>query len=198
MGVVGDPCVCTRAPLPTSDAVALLRSQIHQVHVLLDEQAITTWERAPTAPAAQRDALSMYVHALCVEDITINVLLRKAPPMYTDIWLGGQLQPWDLTSARCYAQVVYAATDVLFTRLTPEDLRREIDLSSMGLGRPDATWVLNRFILWPMAMTCGELSAIARAEASRMNGEARALPTHAAAMRAGHEKSRGTFAAALS
>jgi hypothetical protein len=123
----------------------------------------------------------MYVHALCVEDITVNVVLRDMPPMFKDVWLGGQLLPWEPSSARCYAQMVYAATDVLFARLTPEDLGREIDLSAAGLGWADATWVLNRFILWQVAMTCGELSAIARAESSRVKARPRARPTHSVA-----------------
>jgi hypothetical protein len=46
-----------------------------------------------------------------------------------------QLLPLELTSARCYGQVVYAATDVYFAHLTSADLRREIDLSAVRLGR---------------------------------------------------------------
>jgi len=131
-------------PWPRSEKVALLRSQVHQVHLLLDEQVTTTWERAPSLPAAQSEA-SRYVHALCVEDTTTNVLRRDMPPLFKDVWIGGQPLPWDLTRTRCYAQVVYSATDALFARLTPADLRRAIDLSAKGLGWPDATWVLNRF-----------------------------------------------------
>src|SRR5687768_15581481 len=149
--------VCTTAPAPHSEAVALLRSQVHQAHLLLDEQVTTTLERAPFDSATQREAVSMYVHSLCVEDITVNLVLRGVPPKFNAVWLGGRLQPWDLTSARCYAEVVYAATDGFFERLTPEGLRRAIDLSAEGLGWPSTAWVVNRFVLWQMAMTCGEL-----------------------------------------
>jgi hypothetical protein len=36
-------------------------------------------------------------------------------------------------------------------------------LNNGGLGRPDGTWVLNRFILWPTVMTCGEIALVFRA-----------------------------------
>jgi hypothetical protein len=186
MGVVGaDPRVCTSALWPTSETVALLRAQVHQVHLLLDEQVTTTCERAACAPAARREALSMYVHALCVEDITVNFLMRDMPPMFKAVWIGGQLVPWDLTSARSYAQVVYAATEGLFERLTSADLRQEIDLSAEGLGWPTATWVLNHFIVSQMAMTCGELAAIARAASSAANFRPPTLPTQTVASQNG-------------
>jgi hypothetical protein len=156
--------VCTRGPTPAPEAVALLRSQIHQAHLLLDAQVLETWERAPFAHA---EALSLYVHALCVEDATVNSLLREMPPLFKSVWIGGQLAPWDLTSVRCYAQVVYAATDALVARLTSEDLRRQLDLSEVGLGWPDTSWVVNRFIVFQIARTCGELEATARGDPRR-------------------------------
>jgi hypothetical protein len=160
----GHSRVCTRAPTPPSEAVALLRSQIHQAHLLLDAQVLETWERAPFAHG---EALSLYVHALCTEDATVNTLLRELPPLFKSVWLGGQLAPWDLTSVRCYAEVVYAATDALVARLTSEDLRRQLDLSEVGLGWPDTSWVVNRFIVFQIAMTCGELEATARGDHRR-------------------------------
>ena len=115
--------------------------------------------RARSKPTDESEILSLYVHALCVEDITVNLLLRASSPLFTSVWIAGRLAPWDLVSIQAYAEVVYAATDVLLERLTPATLRMAIDLSNAGLGRPDATWILNRFVLWEIALICGELAA---------------------------------------
>jgi hypothetical protein len=92
---------------------------------------------------------------------------------------------WDVTSARAYAQVVYAASDALLERLTPADLRRAVDLRSVGLGRPDATWVLNRFVVFEIAMACGELSSIGRHASARLAAHRLEALPHAVASRNG-------------
>lgn len=160
--------------VPDCDAVALLRSQISQVHQLLDENVAAAMERARTRPL-RRQILSLYAHALCIEDTTVNLLLRAMQPMFKQTWTGGQLEPWDLNSVRAYAEVVHAATDVLLARLTSADLRMAVDLSDAGLGNPDVTWVLNRFILWQTMMTCGEIAA-ARSQSGRTGVRLRAVP----------------------
>ena len=149
------------------EALALLRSQIHQVHQLLDENVVAAMDRARTAPSRQREILSLYAHALCVEDATVNLLLRAMQPVFRHAWTGGRLAPWNLTTLQIYAEVVHAGTKDLLARLTPADLRTPIDLSDAGLGGPDAAWVLNRFILWETAMTCGEIVAQRRATGLR-------------------------------
>jgi hypothetical protein len=147
------------AHTPGCDALAALRSQIRQVHQLLNEQVSVAAERTRTAPVAHADVLSLYVHGLCVEDATVNVLLREKPPLFKGVWIGGHLLPWDLTTLQGYAEVVHAMTDVVLRRMTPTDLRSPVDLSDAGLGRPDVSWVLNRFVLWETAMICGEVAA---------------------------------------
>jgi hypothetical protein len=144
---------------PGCDAIVLLRSQVHQVHLLLEEQVAAAIRRARCNPTDESEILSLYVHALCVEDITINLLLRASSPLFTSVWIAGRLAPWDLVGIQGYAEVVHAATDVFLEGLTPAKLRMGIDLSNVGLGRPDAMWVLNRFVLWEIAITCGELAA---------------------------------------
>jgi hypothetical protein len=169
---------------PDCDAVALLRSQMHQVRQLLEEHVATATELARSTPTRQLEILSLYVHALCIEDTTVNLLLRAASPMFKQVWPAGQLVPWDLTSVQRYAEVVHAATDVMLTRLTPADLRLPVNLSDVGLGTPDRIWVLNRFILWPTVMACGEIAG-QRPERGRTGPRRRSLQTHAVARRDG-------------
>ena len=153
------PKARARPQAEACDAVARLRAQIHQVHQLLDEQVATASARARFAPAVQRDILSLYAHTLCIEDITVHVLLQAMPPLFTSVGMGEGAVPWDLTSMRDYADLVHAATDAFLARLTLADLSKAIDCSAAGLGRPDATWVLNRFIVWETTKTCGVLAA---------------------------------------
>lgn len=156
-----------------ADVLAALRSQVHQVHGLLHDQVSAAIERTRTAPVARSEVLSRYVHALCIEDTTVNVLLRQHPPLFTDVWSGGLLSPRDLTTLQGYAQVVHASTDALLRRLTPTALWSSIDLSDAGFGYPNVSWVLNRFVLWETAMICGEIAArsvVARPAVNRHNG----------------------------
>jgi hypothetical protein len=166
---------------PGCDVVAALRSQVHR---LLEEQVNAAAARSQSATVAQAAVVSLYVHALCVEDATVNSVLRNDRPLFTSIWIGGRLPPWDLTTVRGYAEVVYATTDVLLARLTASDLRSSVNLSYAGLGHADVGWVLNRFVLWETAMTCGELAATAAAW-SRAAAIPRIEPVHAVALRNG-------------
>jgi hypothetical protein len=175
--------------VPQCDAVVLLRSQIHRVHQLLEEHVVAATQRAQAAPALQREILSLYAHALCVEDTTINLLLRGTPPSFTSTWIGGQLAPWDLTSVQGYADVVYAGTDTMLERLTSASVQTPVDLSDVGLGRPDVVWVLNTFILWPTVMTCGEIASKHRQNV-RADTNPSALPRYEAAPRS--DRSNGS------
>jgi hypothetical protein len=150
-----------RKSLETSscDALALLRLQVEQAQQLLEQQVVAAAERIRSCPALYRQVLSLYAHCLCIEDITTNVLLRSMPPVHTHMWHAGHLTPWELASMQAYAQKVHMATGTLLAGLTPSDLRVGIDLSDAGLGWTDTMWVLNRFILFELAMTCGALAA---------------------------------------
>lgn len=172
----------------------LLRSQVHQVHQLLDENVAEAMIRARTPPL-QRQILSLYARALCVEDTTVNLLLRAMQPVFKQTWTGGRLVPWDLDSLQGYAEVVHVATDAMLAQLTPADLRTPIDLADAGLGSPDATWVLNRFILWHTMMTCGEIAAT-RSDSRRQGARRRAVPRREVA--APNGRSNGVYPTGIS
>jgi hypothetical protein len=190
MGVTGR-LVSAPPVTPTPDTVALLRSQVHQVHQLLDarmsEIVAYTW----FSPADHGHCLSTYAHTLCAEDTAVNLILWGRPPVFEAVWTGAQLLPWDLTSMRIYADVVYTATDALLERLTPADLRSPVNLCDVGLGWPDVMWVLNRFVLWETAMACGELAGYLRADRGRATARVRALPTPEAVTRNGQSNGAG-------
>jgi hypothetical protein len=184
MGLVGLRVSATPVA-PTPDTVALLRSQVHQVHQLIDARMSEIVARTSFSPADHSHCLSTYAHTLCTEDIVVNLIVWGRPPVFESVWTGGRLLPWDLTSLRTYADVVYTATDMLLERLSAADLRAPVDLSDVGLGWPDVTWVLNRFILWETALACGEVAAYARAGKSRPRAGALVSPMPGGALRNG-------------
>lgn len=142
------------------DGVALMRAQVQQVHQLLEERVVAAAQRTRSSPVLQRQVLSVYAHCICIEDVTINVLLRDMPPVFKHMWVGGRLEPWGLMSLQAYAQRVHTATYTLLAGLAPAELGAGIDLSEAGLGLADTAWLLNRFILCESAMTCGTLSVM--------------------------------------
>jgi hypothetical protein len=142
------------------DAIVLMRAQIQQAQQLLEERVVAAAERTQASPALHCEVLSYYAHAVCIEDVTVNVLLRSVPPVFQSSWYDGRLEPWQLPSIQAYAQQVHTTTNMLLAKLTPADLRVCIDLSETELGWRDATWVLNRFVLSELAMTCGALMSL--------------------------------------
>jgi hypothetical protein len=140
------------------DAVALLRSQIHDAHARLDARISAVCETARATHTDVGPFLSTYVRTLCIEDLAVNVLVRDAQPMFERHWVHGLLLPWDLAAMRGYARVVYAATDALLDTTTPRSLDRPIDLAPVDLGRTPAALLLTRFILWEALIACSELA----------------------------------------
>jgi hypothetical protein len=134
--------------------------------------------RARSDPALQREILSLYAHALCIEDATVNVLLRGRPALFERVWASGQLLAWDLQSMQDYADLVHTTTYACLDRLTCADLRARIDISDAR--RLDTMQVLNLFVLYEIPMICGELAAKGRAPA-RARTARRELPSRVVA-----------------
>jgi len=143
-------------PAPQLDAIAVLRRQVRQCHADLDRGAagwlhetrpVTGW----SAPAR------LYVHALCIEDITMQSVLREVAPLFTWLWpdLGG---PPDEATLRQYARAVYASTDVHLVKLSADGLSRVVDLTKLGLGRHTVAWVIRRFVVTELGRICGVIS----------------------------------------
>jgi hypothetical protein len=139
------------------DAVALLRQQVQQCHTELDEVA-AVWLQDTSLSAARSHPVRLYLHALCIEDLTIHSILREGAPLFASRWpsLGG---PTDLAALRQYAATVYAATDAYLRELRSDGLSRIVDLERRGLGRRTVAWVIRRFVVVELGRTCSEISA---------------------------------------
>jgi hypothetical protein len=145
------------------DAAGLLRAQVEEIHRALDE-TFNEWLRGlPAAPPTGSLAVSLYIHAATVEDVTIHSLLRRVPPVYETDWAGkgpARYSTSDLVPLRAYAQQVFAATDAYLAALGPEAANQIIDLSRLGQGKPTVAWVVSKFIVLQLAQICGELTSV--------------------------------------
>ncbi|MBI4790726.1 MAG: DinB family protein [Chloroflexi bacterium] len=159
------------------NAISLLREQLKQAHELLENTvADVTPEQAHWIPPGIANPLgAIYAHALSVEDAVVNGLLKGNAPLFASAWKGktGISEPqmhatfeWarklkiDLSTAREYAQAVYAATDVYFASLQDDDLERVIDLSKSGFGPTPMNWIVNNMIVGHAHSMMGEISCL--------------------------------------
>jgi hypothetical protein len=137
---------------------------------LTHEQA--SWR--PTGSALPAGA--HWAHAVVSEDVMLLGMLRGGAPLAMGEWAertglselpppGGDWSDWarrvDVDESRlsAYAGAVFAATDAWLANLTADDLRREVDLSALGLGTQSMSYVVNAILL-NLAAHCGEVSCL--------------------------------------
>jgi hypothetical protein len=157
--------------------LAVLRKQVRQCHADLDAGA-AAWLRKPGSSKPRSARLRLYLHALCVEDITIQSLLREDAPLFTSL-LRSRGGPDDVAAIRKYARAVHASTDAYLLDLPSTGLDRVVDLRKLGLGRRSLVWVTRRFVVQELAQICSEIAGDAGA-----SGTARIRQTPASAVMA--------------
>jgi hypothetical protein len=118
------------------------------------DEGVAAWLHKPASPPLQ-----LYLHALCVEDITIQSVLRQGAPLFTSFWqnVGGQA---DVAALRQYARAVYDSTDAYLVELPSDGLSRVVDLCKLGLGRRTVGWVTMRFVVQELAHICSEITGV--------------------------------------
>ncbi len=166
-----------------NNSISLLREQLQEAHQFLEAtMADVTPEQAHWSPPGNATPLgASYVHVLMVEDMVINALLKGGTPLFATTWAGraglSEAMPmpgpdwheyarWarrvqvDLPALRAYAQAVYAASEDYLASLTPADLNRSLDLSSVGMGQVTLAWALSRLVVGHVDNICGEISCL--------------------------------------
>lgn len=158
-------------------ATALLRKQIQQAHSFLQAtvDGVTPEQAHWTPPGTANPLAATYVHAIASEDLAVNMILKGETPLYASAYADetgvSEIQPlttleWarrvrvDLPTLHHYAQAVHTATDAYLAQLTDEDLARDIDLSSFGLGHMTVEIILSRMVLGHIDNMCGEISCL--------------------------------------
>jgi len=158
-------------------ATTLLREQVQQAHTYVEAtmEGVTPEQAHWTPPGAANPLAATYVHAIASEDLAINQILKGSAPLYAGEWAEktgiSEVQPltteeWaqrvrvDLPATRCYAQAVHTATDAYLASLTDEDLTKDLDLTSFGLGHMTIAAFLSRLVLGHIDNMCGEISVL--------------------------------------
>jgi len=100
----------------------------------------------------------MYLHALCIEDITIQSVLRNGAPLFTSFW-PNLYGPSDAAAVRQYARAVHASTGAYLAGLPSEGLSTIVDLGNLGLGRRTVMWVTRRFVVQELERICREIAS---------------------------------------
>ncbi len=158
---------------PHLDGLARLRQQVRQRHIDLDDGA-ATWLHKPSFSKPWPSPVRLYLHALCVEDITIQSVLRDGAPVFASLWQneGG---PANLPALRQYAEAVYASTDAYLEGLPSDGLSRIVDLAKLGMGWRTLEWVTRRFVVQELGHICGEIATGNRSKQDRKNSPGPAL-----------------------
>ncbi len=159
------------------NATTLLREQIQQAHAFLEStmEGVTAEQAHWTPPGVANPLAATYVHAVASEDLAINMVLKGGAPLYATTWAEqtgiSEVQPlttaeWarrvriELPRMHNYAQAVHAATDAYLATLSDEDLTRDLDLTSLGLGHMTVATLLSRMVLGHIDNMCGEISVL--------------------------------------
>lgn len=134
------------------DAVALLRQQVNSAHEIVEGTvADLTSDQAHWKPGGKAMAAApMLVHIASGEDLFMNMMTGRQP-LAMGAFAGktgaseahpmGDYSEWadrvrvDLPQLQEYVRAVFQNTDDYVAGLKPEDLDREMDLSSAGLGK---------------------------------------------------------------
>ena len=129
------------------------------------------WQPAgKTAPIAGH-----YVHVVCVEDVFLNMMLKKGAPLMASSFAGKtgidpvpqnpRMGEWahsvkvDLMAVRAYAKAVADATDATLGAMQDDELQKPFDLSMVGIPNGTVATMLSLMLL-NIYSHSGEISTI--------------------------------------
>ena len=165
------------------DAITLLRLQLNTAHQTMEGtmEGVTPEMAHWMSPGRANPIGATYAHAVQAEDAIINGIFKQEAPMFASQWLNkaGFSEPmpnvgpewvnyaaWtrrvkvDLPAIREFAQAVYANTEQYFADLKPEDLDRQLDLTSIGVGHVSLGWAISMLVIAHMDNLAGEISCL--------------------------------------
>jgi len=134
------------------DAVSLLKEQVKQAHGIVEGTlGDLTPDQAAWKPGGNANPMAgLFIHLIAGEDLFLKMMTGQQPlAMGSYAGKTGASEPhpmgnygeWaarvtvDLPQALDYMRAVFKSTEEYVDSLKPEDLDREIDLTSAGLGK---------------------------------------------------------------
>jgi hypothetical protein len=168
----------------------LLRRVVSDARNVLDgTMADVSQAQADYLPPGIANPLgATYAHVVCSEDMAVQGMFRKLPPLFASSWQGrtGLSEPmplpgpewvnyaaWtrrvkiDLAALRQYAQAVADETDSWLADLSDTDLDRPLDLSSAGLGQHTLGTAIALVIGHHLGTETGEISVLKGIQGAR-------------------------------
>lgn len=159
------------------DAVSLLSRQVKETHqVVSGTIGDLTEEQAHWKPGGKAHSIApLLVHITAAEDLFLNMMTGRQPlamgafanktgasephPMGNYGEWAGRVRV-DLDQFREYAQAVFKNTEEYVAGLRPEELDRELDLSSAGFGKMSlASFITMTSVIHP-SNHIGEISCM--------------------------------------
>ena len=165
------------------DTISLIRMQLNMAHQTLEGtmDGVTT-EMAHWMPAGRANPIgATYAHVVQSEDAIINGIFKQEAPMFASQWLNkagfsepmprvgpewGDYANWtrrvqvDVPALREFAQAVYSNTEQYLADLKPEDLDRQLDLTSIGMGHVNLGWAISMLVIGHINNIAGEISCL--------------------------------------
>jgi len=135
---------------------AALRLLVRQAHANLD-QSVAAWLHKVPVARPWTTPVRLYLHALCIEDVTIQSVLRDSVPLFMSFF-PNLYGPADVVALRQYARAVYQFTDAYLAVLPGDDLSRVVDLRKLGLGQHSVQWVTRRFVIQELERIACEIA----------------------------------------
>lgn len=162
------------------NAISVLREQLGVARWAMEStiEGITPEQFRWQPPGTANSIADNYLHTVIGEDDTVQGLFQGKPTLASTTWAGKtglSIPPpgahgspdWDswvrdveidISAFREYAQAVYAATDEYVSGLSDDDLDRQLDFNSFGLGTQTLNWAIFVFVTSHVADHMGEIA----------------------------------------
>jgi hypothetical protein len=159
----------------------LLASEFKEAHgFFLQTMEGVTNEIAAFMPPGKANPISgIFAHAVISEDFFIHMLLQGKQPLFLTTWKdktgASEIQPtewetaypkWlkevkvDVNQMKKYAEAVYASGEKYVATLSDEDLLKDIDVSSFGMGKRPLGSIFISMIYGHLRDLMGEISVL--------------------------------------
>jgi len=162
-------------------ATEVLLNQLKSVHETLEKtmDGVTNDVAHFMPPQKANPIAGTYAHLIMGEDMFIHNFLKKTEPLmlttFKDKTGASELHPteweteyprWlkevklDIEKFREYAQAVYTASEEYVATLTDEDLQKDVDMSSFGMGSKKTYDFIANIIVGHANSIMGEISVL--------------------------------------
>lgn len=162
-------------------ATQLLLAQLQAAHNSLEQtmEGVTNEVAHFMPPGTANPIAGTYAHLVFSEDLFLHAFLKKSTPLmdtaFKDNTGASEVQPsdwqvaypkWlrevrvDVPQLRTYAKAVFETTEKYVATLTDEDLERDVDMTTFGMGSRKAHDFISNMLISHVSSIMGEISVL--------------------------------------